>query len=138
MALLEKIGLCETGPEFHNLSVPHLYREILQRSEAILSEDGAIVAETGTYTGRSPDDKFIVREPSSEKDVWWGDVNRPFLGDYNSLFNKVTTHLANRAVFVQDLFAGADPNLRGTIYLRATCSFAPPKNNSKPSSLIGI
>tara|TARA_B100000686_G_scaffold353329_1_gene458508 strand:- start:2037 stop:3599 length:1563 start_codon:yes stop_codon:yes gene_type:complete len=112
MALLEKIGLCETGPEFHNLSVPHLYREILQRSEAILSEDGAIVAETGTYTGRSPDDKFIVREPSSEKDVWWGDVNRPFLGNYNSLFNKVATHLANRAVFVQDLFAGADPDYR--------------------------
>ena len=77
-----------------------------------MSEDGAIVAETGTYTGRSPDDKFIVREPSSEKDVWWGDVNRPFLGDYNSLFNKVATHLANRAVFVQDLFAGADPDYR--------------------------
>ena len=112
MAEMANSGLGNLGEVHRNLSPPHLYQEILKRGEAVVSHDGAIVAETGTYTGRSPRDKFIVRDPDSEGDIWWGDVNREFAGDFDSLLCKVTGHLEGRDVFVQDLYAGADPGYR--------------------------
>ena len=112
MAEMANSGLGNLGEVHRNLSPPHLYQEILKRGEAVVSHDGAIVAETGTYTGRSPRDKFIVRDPDSEGDIWWGDVNREFAGDFDSLLCKVAGHLEGRDVFVQDLYAGADPGYR--------------------------
>ena len=112
MAEIANSGLKNLGEVHRNLSPPHLYREILKRGEAVVSHEGAIVAETGAYTGRSPRDKFIVGDPDSERDIWWGDVNREFPGDFDSLLGKVAGHLEGRDVFVQDLYAGADPVYR--------------------------
>ena len=89
MTDLEKIGLVGLGQVYPNLRPPQLYAEILRRGEALVSQEGAVVAETGTYRGRSPNDKFIVREPSSETDVWWGDVNRAFDGNFDALFANI-------------------------------------------------
>jgi phosphoenolpyruvate carboxykinase (ATP) len=68
---------------------------------------------TGQYTGRSPRDKFIVREPSSEQQVWWGDVNRPMdAQQFHVLRGRLLAYLQDRDIFVQDCFVGADPRFR--------------------------
>ena len=59
---------------FSNLEAPALYEEVLRRHEGMLAEDGAFVGRTGRHTGRSPNDKFIVKEPASAKHIWWGEV----------------------------------------------------------------
>ena len=63
-----------------NLSVPHLVEKILERKEGVLTSSGAVRATTGTYTGRSPKDKFIVEEASTKDKIDWGAVNQPISG----------------------------------------------------------
>jgi len=96
-----------------NLGVPALCEQVLQRREARLSRSGALVALTGARTGRSPLDRFIVQDAATSDDIWWGEVNRPITGDvFDGLQMRVASYLRGRDVFVQDLFAGADPNYR--------------------------
>ena len=105
--------ILDSGKAHWNLAVPALYEQVLQRREARLSGSGAIVALTGARTGRSPLDRFIVRDAATADDVWWGDVNRPIARDvFDGLHMRVASYLRGRDVFVQDLFAGADPNYR--------------------------
>src|SRR5208283_4487342 len=74
---------------------------------------GPLVVRTGQYTGRSPRDKFIVREPSSANQVWWGDVNRPMEPEqFHRLHSRLLAYLQDRDVFVQDCFVGADSRYR--------------------------
>ncbi len=73
--------LASTGPAsaqtvYWNLTAPELYEEIARRNEGVFSKEGALIVDTGEHTGRSPKDKAIVREASSEGDVWWGEVNK--------------------------------------------------------------
>ncbi|MBI2496138.1 MAG: phosphoenolpyruvate carboxykinase (ATP), partial [Candidatus Omnitrophica bacterium] len=75
---LARHGIRHPGGVFWNLSVPSLYEEALHRREGQLAHGGTLVVRTGQHTGRSPNDKFIVREPSSDEHIWWGTVNRPF------------------------------------------------------------
>lgn len=110
---LNSLGLSHFGCAHWNLPAPMLIEEALRRGEGILSASGALVARTGKRTGRSPKDKFCVREPGSESHVWWGDVNvaiEPAV--FDKLQAKAWNHLANRDLFIQDLYAGADPNHR--------------------------
>jgi phosphoenolpyruvate carboxykinase (ATP) len=101
---------------FWNLSTPALYQEALQRREAQLACGGALVVRTGTHTGRSPNDKFIVEEPSSAGDVWWGAVNRPFdARRFDQLHERVLAYLQGKDLFVQDCFVGADPDYRRSL-----------------------
>ena len=110
---LSAAGLEGLGTLHWNLAVPALYEQVLQRGEARLSRAGAIIARTGERTGRSPLDRFIVHDPSTADDIWWGDVNRPIGKDvFDGLHMRVASYLRGRDVFVQDLFAGADPNYR--------------------------
>ena len=74
---LTYIGIEQTGTVYRNLSPARLYEEAIARDEAQVADGGPLVAETGKYTGRSPDDKFVVDETSSRQDIWWGKVNRP-------------------------------------------------------------
>ncbi|HUF78332.1 MAG TPA: phosphoenolpyruvate carboxykinase (ATP) [Thermoanaerobaculia bacterium] len=95
------------------MSPARLYEEALARGEATLAHAGPLVAETGAHTGRSPNDKFTVREPSSEAEVWWGEVNRPIAPEsFERLLEKVRRHLDGRDAFVFDGYAGADPRHR--------------------------
>ena len=106
-------GLYELAAVHRNLSMPALYEQVLRRGEAQASRDGALVVSTGMHTGRSPQDRFIVEEPSTAADIYWGDVNQPVRKDViDNLLVRIVAYFRRREVFVQDLFAGADPSFR--------------------------
>jgi phosphoenolpyruvate carboxykinase (ATP) len=110
---LDNQGLAGVRHAYWNLSAGALYEHAVGRGEAQIAHLGPLVATTGQHTGRSANDKFIVREPSSEKHVWWGQVNRPFEREkFDALLARVREHFTGRDVFVQDCFAGADPEYR--------------------------
>jgi len=110
---LEHHGLTNLNEVFWNLPTPRLYEKILTRGEGRLSHLGPITVRTGHHTGRSADDKFIVREPSIQDEIWWGRVNPPISEEYfDQLHKRMTMHLQTQDIYVQDCFAGADPDYR--------------------------
>jgi phosphoenolpyruvate carboxykinase (ATP) len=85
----------------------------LRRSEGVVAQHGPLVVDTGVHTGRSPDDKFIVREASSENDIWWGKVNRPVeQATFDQLLRRAQAYAQNRDLYVFDGYAGADERYR--------------------------
>jgi len=112
MDKLASIGLYNTKNIYKNLSVPRLVEEALKRGEGFLTESGALNVYTGKYTGRSPNDKFIVDEPSVHDKIWWGN-NKPIQPEnFERLYKRLMAYLQNRDLFVFDGFAGADPKYR--------------------------
>ncbi len=110
---LETHGVQAAKAVHSNLSAPALYEHAIRRQEAAIAKDGPLVCRTGAHTGRSPNDKFVVKEPSSEGSVWWGKVNRPMdVAHFDALRRDVIAHLKSQELFVQDLYAGADPAYR--------------------------
>ena len=107
-------GLDPGGRVLWNPTTPVLYEHAVLRAEARIAHRGPFVVDTGTFTGRSPEDKFAVREPESEDRIWWGDVNHELsLSDYEGLRAKVAEYLSDRdGLYVVDAFAGADPKHR--------------------------
>lgn len=114
---LAALGL-DKAPRIHrNDFPPRLYEETLRLGTGRLAAGGALNVDTTPYTGRSPKDKFVVRDPSTEKLVAWGSVNAPFdQAKFAALHDRVRAHLASRELWVQDLRAGADP--RQTLPIR--------------------
>ncbi len=114
--LKHQVGLEQHGiknfKEVHwNLSTPALYENIIRRSEGVLSHLGPLCIQTGEHTGRAPNDKFIVQESSSQENIWWGKINRPFtVEQFDALHSRILAYLQGREIFVQDCCAGADPN----------------------------
>jgi phosphoenolpyruvate carboxykinase (ATP) len=110
----ETIKALASGPQVHsNLQVAQLVEIALMRGEARLAANGALVAVTGKRTGRSPKDKFTVDDESTHSVVDWGRVNRPISSDqFEALLERVTEHMRERDLFVQDLYCGADPEYR--------------------------
>ena len=101
-----------------NLAAPALVAASMRRGEGRLSEDGALMAMTGVHTGRSVQDKFVVDEPETTGDVLWGKVNRKLAPEkFEGLRSKVAAYLGTQELFVQDLFAGADPAHRVRVRL---------------------
>ena len=111
---LSKQGLAPRGDVHWNLIAPELLKAAARRDEGEFAEMGPFVAITTPHTGRSPNDKFVVKEPSSEKDVDWGKVNQPISGEkYQLLLNDVRRYLNDSdELFVEDLYCGADPSYR--------------------------
>jgi phosphoenolpyruvate carboxykinase (ATP) len=106
-------GLEPTKPVHWNLRTAALYEAAIRRNEGKVAAGGPFAAVTAPHTGRSPNDKFVVREPSSEADIWWGKVNQAMEpGHWTALKADVLAHLAGRELFVRDVFAGADPTHR--------------------------
>ncbi|MEN0644491.1 phosphoenolpyruvate carboxykinase (ATP) [Alkalicoccobacillus gibsonii] len=107
-------GLLSQSTVKYDLSVPSLVSKALQNKEGVLTESGALSVETGTYTGRSPRDKFIVNEDSVESLINWGAVNQPISQEtFNALYDKVLTHLAEKEeIFATHGYAGADTTYR--------------------------
>src|SRR5436190_12883077 len=96
-----------------NLGVAALYEEAIQRQEGVIAAEGPLACRTGLHTGRSPNDKFIVREPSSDATIAWGKVNRPMDPvQFDLLHQDLVASLAGKELFVLDCFAGADPKYR--------------------------
>jgi phosphoenolpyruvate carboxykinase (ATP) len=110
---LEALGIVRSGRVHWNLSSAVLYEEAIRRGEAVLAADGPLVARTGQHTGRSPNDKFVVREPASEAHVHWGSVNRPIEEEqFNLLHREMLAYVQDKDLFVLDAWAGADPAYR--------------------------
>src|SRR5687767_11588522 len=110
---LESHGVQTSKPVHFNLSAAALYEHAIRRQEGILAKEGPLVCRTGAHTGRSPNDKFVVKEPSSDAQVWWGKVNKPIDAvQFDVLRRDIITHLKGQELFVQDLYAGADPEFR--------------------------
>jgi phosphoenolpyruvate carboxykinase (ATP) len=101
------------GNIYWNPSTPHLYEEIIRRREGNVAHLGPVVVRTGHHMGRSPEDKFIVKEPSSAEKIWWGSVNKGMEeGKFMSLFYRLQAYFQNKEVFIQDCYAGAAPSYR--------------------------
>lgn len=110
---LEALGLKNLGRVYHNLSVPQLVEWALARGEGRLASNGALVVETGKYTGRSPKDKFIVDEPSSRDEIDWNHLNVPISEEnFQRLYHRVLAYVQGRDLYIFDGYVGADPNYR--------------------------
>ncbi len=110
---IETLGLKNYGKIFWTPSTPELYEEIVRRKEGMIAHLGPVVVRTGHYTGRSPKDKFIVREPSSESKIWWSSENQPLDEDrFNTLFYRLQAYLQGKDLFIQDCYAGAHTRYR--------------------------
>jgi phosphoenolpyruvate carboxykinase (ATP) len=93
-----------------NVPVAELYEDAIRHGEGLVAAEGPLVVRTGKHTGRSPQDKFIVDEPSSHDKIWWGPVNRPIAeADYDRLRARLVAECAERDLYSQDLLIGADP-----------------------------
>ena len=108
--------------ELHaNLTAPALVAHSLRKGESRLSVDGALIVRTGVHTGRSVGDKFIVDEPETTGDVWWGKINQRLPREkFDVLKGRVQAYLQGRELFTQDLYAGADPDNRIRVRLVTT------------------
>ena len=106
---LEKIGLFNTKAVYRNLQPAVLVEKALERGEGKLSNTGALVVTTGKYTGRSPQDKFIVDTEGVHNDIAWGKVNRPISREkFNTIKGKMLAYLQDKEIFIFDGYAGAD------------------------------
>jgi phosphoenolpyruvate carboxykinase (ATP) len=108
-----------------NLSTAELYEDAIRAGEGLVAAEGPLVVRTGKHTGRSPQDKFIVREPGSARKIWWGDVNRPIaLEHYDRLRTRLMAYLAERPVYAQDCFIGAHPDHRRSLRVYTETAWA--------------
>lgn len=113
MQRLEALGIHPKKRVFWNTVSPVLVEHTLLRGEGLLAHHGPLVVDTTPYTGRSPKDKFVVREPEVEGEIWWGEVNQPFAPEaFEALYQRVVQYLSERDLYVQDLYAGADRRYR--------------------------
>ncbi len=106
-------GMLNLERVYWNLPTPALYEEALFRREGVVADGGALLVNTGKWSARAAQDKFIVHEDDSADKIWWGVYNRPFDRDrFNALLGRVQAYLQSQELFVQDVFVGADPDYR--------------------------
>jgi phosphoenolpyruvate carboxykinase (ATP) len=112
-AALEQGGLTPQGPVHWNLNPAELYEHAVRRAEGVIADRGPFCAVTTPHTGRSPNDKFVVRDPECADHIWWGRVNQPLEpAQADRLHADVVRYLNGQELFVRDLFACADPAYR--------------------------
>ncbi|MCU0316400.1 MAG: phosphoenolpyruvate carboxykinase (ATP), partial [Fimbriimonadaceae bacterium] len=109
---MEPISISTARQTFWNLSTPELIEHAIRNGEGTLAANGALVAQTGKYTGRTPKDKHIVREPSSEEHIWWENNAEMSPETFAHLRDKAQAAVADRNLYVVDTYGGADPNHR--------------------------
>jgi phosphoenolpyruvate carboxykinase (ATP) len=107
---LAEHGLHNINDAFWNLGAPQLVEHAVRRREGSLAADGALVVRTGQFTGRSPKDKFIVRDETTDRSVQWGPVNQPMTeAHFERIYSRMASYWQGQDVYVQDLLVGADP-----------------------------
>ncbi len=110
---LERQGMRHPGTQHWNQLAPVLYEHAIRRGEGELAFGGSFSVSTGPYTGRTPRDKYIVEEPGTKDTVWWSQINQPVAPErFDSLHQRMLAYLQGRELFIQDLYAGADPAYR--------------------------
>ncbi len=108
----DKFGLRKLKGVNWNLGAPQLYQHSLAAGEAVLSADGALCADTGVFTGRSPKDKFTVRDATTDKKMWWAGNQSITAEQFETLYQDFLGHAEGKSLFAQDLYGGADPSFR--------------------------
>ena len=104
-------GLSNLRKVYWNLPTEALYEEAIFRSEGRISRQGPLIVISGKHTARAAQDKYVVRETSTEEHIWWGEYNRPISPEqFDELFNRMQGYLQGRDLFVQDCYAGSHPN----------------------------
>ncbi|MEA4969359.1 MAG: phosphoenolpyruvate carboxykinase (ATP) [Candidatus Pelethousia sp.] len=107
---VESLGIISPKAVYRNLNPAQLTERALERGEGTLSNTGALVVTTGKYTGRSPEDRFVVDTPAIHDDIDWGKVNVPISpAAFEGIYNRMTAYLQGREIFIFDGMAGADP-----------------------------
>jgi phosphoenolpyruvate carboxykinase (ATP) len=119
---LEALGIVRSGPVHWNLSPAALYEIALRRNEGLLAADGPLVARTGQHTGRSPQDKFTVKEPTTEQNIHWGMNKAISEANFDALHRDMMTYVQNKELYVLDAWGGADPAYR--VPVRIVTEFA--------------
>jgi len=110
---LDSIGIEKVNQAFWNLTPAELVEHALKNQEGQLTDDGALMADTGKFTGRSPKDRFVVKDETTTESIWWGDINIPISEEhFDGLHQKMVDFLADKNVYVRDAYAGADPKYR--------------------------
>ncbi len=110
---LDQIGIRNVRKVHWNHNTALLYEDVISRNEGHIGHLGPVIVRTGLHTGRAAKDKFIVEEPETRDQVWWGSVNRPISQQvFENMFRRLQAYLQDRDVWVQDCFAGADPGYR--------------------------
>jgi phosphoenolpyruvate carboxykinase (ATP) len=108
-----------------NLSTAELFEDAIRAGEGIVAAEGPMVVRTGKHTGRSPEDKFIVDEPSSRDKIWWGPVNRPISeANYDRLRARLVEYVADKPLYAQDCFIGAEPKHRRSLRVYTETAWA--------------
>ncbi len=108
---LENHGVYGARNVYWSVPSAMLYEEALKRGEGIALESGALSVITSPFTGRSPQDKYIVTEPSSYDNIWWGEINHPISEEvFDKLLNRMHGYIQGKDIFVEDVYAGADPD----------------------------
>jgi len=110
---LSNHGLKYIDTTYWNLSTPALYEEIIFRNEGSIVNQGPILVKTGKHSARAANDKFFVKEDTTVDDIWWGDYNRPISPEkFNTILTRAQSYVQGEELFVQDCYAGNDPNYR--------------------------
>jgi phosphoenolpyruvate carboxykinase (ATP) len=113
LEVLKGTGLSTARSIHANLTAPQLVQASLVKGESRLSAEGAVIVRTGVHTGRSVADKWVVDEPETTADVWWGKVNQKLSpANFNTLKVRVQAYLQGQEIYIEDLYAGADPEHR--------------------------
>lgn len=100
----------------YQLSPEDLHRITIEKGQGVQASSGALAVNTGEFTGRSPKDRFIVKDAITEDKIWWGNINIPFSPEnFDKLYNKVTAYLSGKEIFVRDCYACADQNYKTNI-----------------------
>ncbi|MDO7849706.1 phosphoenolpyruvate carboxykinase (ATP) [Hymenobacter sp. M29] len=108
---LQPLGFNETATVHLNLTPAALVEHALRNGEGHLTDAGALMADTGKFTGRSPKDRFVVKDENTENSVWWGDINIPFAPEkFDQLHQKMVAYLADKELYVREAYAGANPD----------------------------
>ena len=113
---LDQVGLHNLGQVYWNRSTPELYEHAIRRYEAQLAHLGPLVVSMGQHTGRAAKDKYVVDEPKTTQDIWWGKVNIKYPEEkFNALHQRMIAYLRGKTVFVQDSYAGSDGKYRQAV-----------------------
>ncbi len=110
---LSSLGLSNTKGVVWNLNPAELVSEAIKNGDGMLTDTGALMCDTGKFTGRSPKDRYIVKDDITKDKVWWGDINIPYdEAKFDELYKKVVNSLTYKKLYIRDAYAGADEDYR--------------------------
>lgn len=113
---LDKLGLKEIKNVYHNLSYDELFKHEVSQNEGKISSNGTFIVDTGVFTGRSPKDKYFVKQDESQKYIAWGKVNQPITAElFDKLLTKAKAQLSGKNIYVQDAYCGASAKSKKSV-----------------------